>query len=146
MSETKRKAIMWAVILSESSHVFCCVLPVLFSVFSLMAGAGMVSLMPGFLVDLHDMLHAYEVPMIMMSGLILAFGWGLHLYSKTINCSETGAGCCDAPCAPKKDKVKWLLVAATLLFTVNVTVYTFVHVPQDRAAHEGHYDHHGHDH
>ena len=142
MSKIKRKAIVWAVIVSESSHIFCCVLPTLFSIVSLMAGAGVISVMPGFMVELHEVMHGYEVPMIIVSAFILAFGWGLHWYSKKVDCHDTG--CCHEPCGPKKDKVQMLLIGASLLFLVNVSVYMVFH----RGAEVGaiaHDDGHGHD-
>ena len=41
--EKRRKAVFWAVLLSETSHLFCCVLPSVFSVLSLLVGVGMIS-------------------------------------------------------------------------------------------------------
>lgn len=125
MSEHHRKAIVWAVLLSEGSHIFCCVLPTLFSVLSLLSGAGMISMMPASLVSMHDILHQYEVPMIIASAVILAIGWGLHLYSQKIDCHDTG--CAHGPCETKKSKTHIFLIIATLLFAVNVSVYMIFH-------------------
>lgn len=148
MVEKRKKAVVWAVLLSESMHIFCCVLPTIFTVMSLMAGAGMIAVMPAFVDDLHHLVHDYEVPMIIASGFVLALGWGLHLYSKNIDCSEGQAACSHEPCGPKKDKLQLLMIAATILFAVNVIVYTVFHRGMDAAAveagHEGH-DDHGHD-
>jgi hypothetical protein len=143
MSETKQKTIVWAVLLSEASHIFCCVLPTLFSLMSLMAGAGVISVMPGFIVHMHDFMHDYEVPMIIVSALILALGWGLYFYSKKVDCHDTGCG--HGPCKPKKDKVRLLLIAATVLFLVNVSVYMLFHRTAEVAA-EGYnvHDEHAH--
>jgi hypothetical protein len=125
MNNIKRKAIIWSVILSEGTHVFCCVLPTLFSIVSLLAGAGIVAVMPGFMVVIHDFLHQYEVPMIIVSAAILMLGWGLYFYSRKVDCHDTG--CAHGPCGPKKDKVKILLIVATVLFVLNVSVYAAVH-------------------
>lgn len=149
MSKTKRKAIVWAVILSESSHVFCCVLPTLFSVLSLMAGAGVISVMPGFMVEIHEVLHGYELPMIFVSAFILAVGWGLHWYSRSIDCHDTGCG--HGPCDTKKDNTHLLLLGASVLFLINVTVYGVFHRGMDAAIHEethggAHAEDHGHAH
>lgn len=134
-----------AIILSETSHVFCCVLPTIFSVLSLMAGFGLVSVVPGWLTDFHDLMHRWELPIIAVSGVVLALGWGLHWYSKKIDCHDHGCG--HGPCEPKKDKTKMIMQAATLLFVVNVSIYLvfhrgmemFVDVPAPAVEqHEGH--------
>lgn len=151
--ERRKKAIMWAVIMSESTHIFCCVLPTVFSILSLLAGAGMISAMPGFMVDFHEVMHGYEVPMIVVSGLILAFGWGFHWYSEKIDCHDTGCG--HGPCEPKKNKTHVLLLLASILFLVNVTVYIVFHrgvevmadAPMLHDHSHSHDEHdHGHDH
>lgn len=115
-----------AVIASESIHVFCCVLPTVFSVMSLMAGAGMMATMPGFMMDAHTMIHAYEIPMIILSAVILGAGWALYAYSRKISCRTQG-GCCHQPCAPKKDRTRTVMILATCLFVVNLSVYFIFH-------------------
>ncbi len=151
MTSKHRKTIVWAVIISESSHVFCCVLPTFFSLISLLSGAGLVSVMPGFMVDLHEMLHHYELPMIAFSFVVLCLGWVLHFYSRKIDCHDHGCG--HKPCGPQKDKVHMLMIGATILFLLNVSVYFFIHRGLDGGAmssavvHEHHADHdHDHDH
>ncbi len=128
--ERIKKGIFWAVVLSETSHVFCCVLPTVISVISLIAGAGLVSALPGPVLAIHDMLHAYEIPMIFMSALVLLTGWGLHWMSLRLDCRSTGCG--HEPCAPKKTRTQLVLVVATLLFCCNLAVYM--------AFHAGHHD------
>ncbi|MCK6418167.1 MAG: hypothetical protein L6Q57_04420 [Alphaproteobacteria bacterium] len=120
-----KKAILWAVILSETSHIFCCVLPTLFSVLSLLAGLGMVSLMPPVFVEMHEMLHAYEVPIIAASGLVLLLGWVLHRHAQKVDCHDTG--CHHGPCGTQKGLSHRILLIATLLFVVNVSVYLIFH-------------------
>jgi hypothetical protein len=156
--EKINRNIMTAVIASESIHIFCCVLPTVFSVISLMAGAGMIAAMPGFIDNAHDIIHDYELPMIVASAVILALGWVLYLYSRRLNCRTEGA-CSHEPCTPKKDRTKIVMIAATVLFVFNVAVYFGLHRSHDHHAHlaEGH-DHamihnddehnhdHGHDH
>jgi hypothetical protein len=117
--------IFWALILSESTHVFCCVLPTVFSVLSLFAGLGLIGVMPSFIVDLHALFHAWEVPMLIASGLILALGWWLYRFSRRIDCHDTG--CHHGPCNPSKNKVSIILMIATGLFVVNLFVYTVFH-------------------
>lgn len=150
MKDNHRKAIVWAVLLSESSHVFCCVLPTVFSVLSLLSGAGMISVMPAFVSNMHETLHHYELPMIGASAAILLLGWGLHLYSQKIDCHDTG--CAHGPCEGKKNKTHLLLMIASLLFVANVSVYALFHrstVVQDKLyekLHHGQAAPHAHEH
>ncbi len=95
-----QKSILAAVVLSEISHVFCCVLPILFSVISLLVGLGVVGVMPQIFTEIHDVMHAYEVPMIIVSGMVLFVGWGLYFVSQKLDCHDTGCG--HGPCEPRK--------------------------------------------
>lgn len=149
--ERVNKTIYTSIIASETMHIFCCVLPTLFSVVSLMAGMGMIATMPSFIEQAHHAIHAYEIPMIIISGLVLTLGWGLYGYSLKLNCTVDGA-CDHEPCAPQKDKTRLFMIVATVLFVVNVSVYFLFHKPMDRHFHD-HGTHatlssyeHGHDH
>ncbi|NCT40782.1 MAG: hypothetical protein GW778_03860 [Alphaproteobacteria bacterium] len=154
--EKFQKHINLAVILAETSHIFCCVLPTVISILSLLVGVGVVGTLPISLLVVHDFLHQWELPIIISSGLLLAVGWGVLIYSRKVDCVEVG--CCDKPCAPKKRKSSRLLEVATILFVVNVSVYAIFHrgmniqVPHaadariERAAHQGHDHDHGHAH
>lgn len=124
MQKTKN-TIFWAVILSETGHVFCCVLPTVFSVLSLLAGLGMVSAVPVWMEELHHVLHDWEIPVIVLSGFLLMMGWALHAYSRKIDCHETG--CHHPPCDSKKTTASRILVVATTLFCINLAVYVFLH-------------------
>jgi len=147
--EKMRKGILFGVVASESIHIFCCVLPTIFSIMSLLAGMGMIATMPGFIDDMHYMIHDYEIPMIIASGVILAIGWVLYIWSTRMNCSEEkGSTCCHEPCTPKKDRTKIVMMIATVLFIVNVSVYFGFHRTYDIDTHhdghhvEAHHDHH----
>ena len=95
------------------------------------------------MVDLHDVMHGYEVPMIIASGAILLIGWALHWYSEKLNCHDT---CSHGPCESKKNKVHTLLIVATVLFAVNVTVYMVFHRGVDAIGVEALHEHdHVHD-
>jgi len=159
-----QRSIFWAVVAAESSHVFCCVLPTLFSIAGLLAGAGLIGVMPWPLAELHDALHAYEVPVIVASAALLALGWALHALSLRMDCHDTGCG--HGPCTPTKRRASRILVIATCLFVANLAVYLVFHrgyephahdhvhdayaqtpAPAEQAAHGGHdHDHHGHAH
>lgn len=120
-----QKSLTWALIVSETSHVLCCVLPTVFSLLSLLAGMGMV-VMPGFMVEMHDFIHHWELPIIGFSGIVLLMGWAVYWYGEKVQCRHD-AGCGHESCAPKKGKTHLILVAATVLFTFNLAIYLFVH-------------------
>lgn len=125
MRSRLQKTLISTVIFSETIHVFCCVLPTVFSLLSLAAGLGMIASLPGVMVTFHDFMHHWEMPIIAFSGFILLLGWGVSWYSDKIDCHDSG--CCHGECSPKKSKVHLILVAATLLFTVNLAIYLFAH-------------------
>lgn len=120
-----QKVMFWALLASETSHIFCCVLPTLFSVISLLAGLGLVAAMPGWLSFVHDVLHEWEVPLIVLSGSVVALGWGLNFYGRKVDCHDTG--CHHGSCEPRKHTASTILKVATILFLVNVSVYTLFH-------------------
>lgn len=124
--EKLQKTLLWSIIISESMHVFCCVLPTLVSVISLLAGVGALSFLPGSILHLHDILHRWEIPMIALSGAILTMGWMLYIASRRIDCHDE-AGCTHGPCAPKKNMTFKVMVFATVLFAFNLTVYFCLH-------------------
>lgn len=140
-SEKINKSIMYGMITSEIMHIFCCVLPTLFSFMSLLAGIGIISTMPGFVSYMHNAIHNHEIQIISASGLILSLGWVLYLYAKKLNCSEESKNCCHEPCAPKKDRTKIVMIIATVLFTINVITYFGFHRNSDAHKHEHHHSH-----
>lgn len=85
----------------------------------------MIASMPVVMVQVHDFIHDWEMPIIIASGLILMAGWGLALYSRKVDCHDKG--CCHGACAPKKSKANLILIIATALFAFNVTVYLLAH-------------------
>ena len=120
-----QKPLIWAVVLSESTHLLCCVLPTVVSVMGLLAGLGMIASLPAGLLEVHDFMHHWEIPMIAASGVILALGWLAILYSDRIDCRSTG--CEHGGCAPSKSRAHLVLKIATALFFFNVFVYVVVH-------------------
>lgn len=120
-----QKTFFWTFVASESIHVFCCVLPALFSVISLLVGVGFLSSMPAFMEEGHHLIHAYEVPIMVTSALVIMAGWGFYAYSRRLDCSKTV--CAHEPCAPKKNRSHLFLMAASALFSVNLVVYFTLH-------------------
>lgn len=125
MRQNLSKSLTWAVILSETGHLFCCVFPTVFSILSLLAGFGMVAALPPSMVAFHDMMHHWEVPIIAVSGVILVLGWIADHYSRKMDCHDTGCG--HGACAPRKNRAHIVLKIATALFLFNVIVYVTVH-------------------
>lgn len=128
-----QKSLGIALILSETSHVFCCVLPTLFSILSLAAGLGMITAMPSGLAEFHHMMHKYEVPMISLSGLIVLAGWGIHHTAVKLDCHDTG--CVHEPCGPRKRKAGKVLRVATTLFFFNITIWLVFHQGMEAIMH-----------
>lgn len=118
------------VVLSEVSHVFCCVLPTLFSIFGILVGLGVAGAMPLWLGGLHETMHDWELPVIAASGVILALGWTLHVVSERMDCHDHG--CHHPPCEPKKKSSTTILKVATILFVANISVFLIFHKGLDR--------------
>jgi len=140
-----QKTIFWTILASETTHVFCCVLPTIVSIMSLMSGMGLIAAMPGWLDHFHELMHGWELPIILGSGLLLILGWVLYAISRRIDC-RTDGDCHHEPCAPKKKHASRILMIATILFVVNTAIYVFVHRTMDTGAtgrttipHEEHY-------
>jgi hypothetical protein len=125
MNQKLQKSLLFAVVLSETSHLFCCILPTIVSLMGLLAGLGMVVALPAGVLELHDFLHKWEIPMIAGSGVILALGWLAVCYSDKMDCHSTG--CHHGACAPRKSRAHLVLRIATVLFVFNVLVYAVVH-------------------
>jgi hypothetical protein len=123
--ERLRKPLIWTIILSETTHIFCCVLPTLFSLASLLVGAGLIAALPPGLERLHGMVHHYEVPLIIFSGVVIALGWLADWGARRIDCHDTG--CCHPPCTPVKSRAHVVLKLASVLFVINVIVYFAFH-------------------
>lgn len=147
MRQALQKSLIAGVVVSETSHVLCCVLPTVFSLISLLVGMGLVAAMPGFLIVIHNFMHAWEVPIIAFSGVVLVLGWAITLYSDKIDCHHTG--CAHGTCAPKKSRAHIVLSIATALFLFNLAMYAFVHrsgfvtIPTETmAVHDAHESNH----
>lgn len=137
--EKLQSCLYGAVIASELSHVFCCGIPVLFSLFSLLAGLGLVGSMPYWMEGMHNVLHAWELPLILTSAVVLVLGWVCHLISQKIECDAHAHAECSHEkkgkkhnhnheiCASKQKRTTMILHIATMLFMVNVSIYVVFH-------------------
>lgn len=118
--------LFWTIIASETTHLFCCVLPTVISVLSLLGGAGLLAVLPPGLLAFHEMIHKHEVPLILFSAAMLLIGWGLYLLSARLDCHSTG--CAHGPCGPKKKNASLALKIASMLFVGNVVIYVTFHM------------------
>ena len=121
---------------TETSHIFCCVLPTIFSLASLLVGLGVMGAIPPGIGTLHDIIHDWELPIIITSGVILTLGWWVHHYAQKMDCHDTG--CSHEPCDTKKQRSAMILKVASVLFIINVCVYFFIHRPMDVLDHADH--------
>ena len=115
-----------AVIFSGFTHIFCCGLPLLFSVLTALVGLGVASVLPFGLIEFNEVLHHWEMPILIFSGVILFVGWTLHIISERLDC-RSSAGCHHEPCEPKKKKSSLVLMIATVLFIINICSLMLVH-------------------
>ncbi len=92
---------------------------------SFAANLGLISIMPGFILEIHERIHGYELPIIVGSGLMLALGWAAHIGSRSVDCHDDG--CYHPPCTPQKNTNARILQIATLLFILNMGIFLFVH-------------------
>ena len=133
--EKLRRNIVWLVVASEISHLFCCVLPTLAAVLSLAVGVG---LLPTAFTRLHDFIHGYEIPVILFSALMLVLGWWAYWLAKRTDCHSLGHD--EHACHKTTDRSKVYLLVGTGLFAVNLCIFLALHQPLNKhaAAHEGH--------
>ncbi len=128
--EKYKNTVLGAIMVSEASHIFCCVLPTVFSIVSILSGVGIISTLPTGWIEIHDTLHYWELPMISVSAVVLALGWGMHYYMEHMGPHEQHKHCCDGHCGPsepKKNKVHLVLKMATVLFLANIAIYAVFH-------------------
>jgi hypothetical protein len=136
------KALLWSGIIAGGSHIFCCVLPGLFSALALLSNFGIIVTLPGWADGLHHAMHDWELPVIVFSGAIVAIGWAAYFYSKNNDCHAYG--CDHSSCQPRKKRAGWVLLLASALFLVNVTIYIGFH-SQSASVEDAHtHDDHGH--
>ena len=121
----KHKIVFWGILATEISHIFCCVLPMLFSLAGLLTTLGLVVVMPDWLDHLHHVMHEWEIPAIALAGIMVALGWGLHFYSYKEDCHDHG--CHHKPCTPRKKAAAKILIFASFLFVVNMLIFLFFH-------------------
>ncbi len=116
-----------AVVTSQLGHFFCCGIPIVFSIISLLSGLGIMVSLPFGTVDcLHCIMHDYEMHMIVASAVVITLGWALHYVAVRMDCRDTGCG--HEPCGPKKKRSSKILIFATALFVFNLAGYFLFHV------------------
>jgi hypothetical protein len=149
VTDKLHRNIGWAIVLAECTHVFCCVLPTVVTVIGVLSSVSTVIQVPVFLLDIHEFLHAYEIPVIAFSGAMLGLGWILYVVARRIECARPHCEPHDTVCAPAKRNTHWVLIAASVLFLVNIVVYGSLHqesadLLHEQAVHAHEHQEHGH--
>lgn len=121
--EKLRRNIVWLVVASEVSHLFCCVLPTLAAVLSLAVGVGML---PTAFTVLHDIIHGYEIPVIIFSAVMLVLGWLAYWLAKRTDCHALGHD--EHRCHKAEDRSKLYLLIGTALFVINFVIFVTLHL------------------
>lgn len=117
-----RRNIVWLVVASEVSHLFCCVLPTLAALLSLAVGVG---ILPTAFTQLHDFIHGYEIPVIIFSAVMLGLGWWAYVLAKRTDCHSLGHD--EHACHKTTDRSKVFLLIGTALFFINLVIYISLH-------------------
>jgi len=118
--ENLRRHFGWAVLVSELGHVFCCVLPTIFTALSFAANIGLIGMAPSWMLAIHEKIHHFEVPIIGFSGVILVMGWAALCATRKVECNDEG-------CEHGKTENGNIMVIATILFVANLLIYTVIH-------------------
>ena len=121
-----QSTLSWIVVGSQVGHLYCCVLPGIFSIMTLLTGMGLVGALPIWAEELHHVMHDWEKPLLIGSAIVLALGWIIQVVSWRIDCRDTGCAH-NEPCAPKKNRSARILVFATILFVVNIVIFFGFH-------------------
>lgn len=133
ISHRHHKVIHWVTLASTLSHIFCCGIPMVVGLLSLLAGMGaLTTILPG-LESMHHRMHSIELPLLVFSALMLALGWAVHVHGRKVDCHSTG--CSHPPCEPKKTRASLLMIIATALFAFNVVTLVFMHKDEPAAIH-----------
>ncbi len=122
-----------------STHTFCCVLPLIFSLTSI----GVISLnMP----ILEEFVHSYEAEILILAGIILFITALVHYISYRIDCRKDG-DCSHDSCTPKKKRSTIVFAIALVLFVINLVAF-FSEGADTHSGHSheehGHHDNHNH--
>ena len=125
LSKAIQKNFSWAVVASELSHVFCCVIPTLVTVMTVLVNVGLLGALPVTLMNIHNILHDFEVPIIIFSAVMVVLGWGIHHIMFRVDCHDTG--CVHPPCNPQKVRNSRILTFATVLLCFNLVIYFGIH-------------------
>lgn len=115
----------YTVLISQLGHVFCCGVPALVSVLSLVIGFGLIGSVPGILGDLHQSVHIWEKSILIFSGSMLTFGWALDNFSRHM--VHEKQGCSHKSCHTKKQKNSRILIFSSVLFAINIFLYLYAH-------------------
>lgn len=113
----------YLVIFSAISHLFCCFLPGVLSVVTLIASSGSA------IVTLDDLglPEKYHADIITFSFVMLVVSGVMNYISWRIDCRKDGH-CVHEPCKPKKKGYLKLYFASVIFFLINVAIHFGTHL------------------
>ena len=120
---------------SAFSHLFCCFLPGVLSILTLIASSGAAA------VTLEDfgIPEAWHDDIIKFSATVLIISGIMNFISWRIDCREDG-NCTHEPCETKKNTYLKLYLFSVVFFFINVSIHYGFHVDHDHSLH-GHEAH-----
>lgn len=123
---------------SAFSHLFCCFLPGVLSIVTLLASSGTVVVTLddfGLPESMHGDLIAFSAIILIVSGIMNFISW-------RVDCREDGY-CTHEPCEPKKNRYLKLYLFSVVFFFINAGIHFGFHVDHNHGA-EGHHGHETH--
>ncbi len=75
----------------------------------------------GAFVMFHSFIHDYELHILIGSGALLAFGFGLHVFSHWMACRSSDHS--HATSEPKRFRIGWIFTIALILYIANLSFY-----------------------
>jgi hypothetical protein len=104
-------------VMAEATHIFCCGIPITVAALSLGGAGGAFAFLHAF----HDVMHDYEVPVLLGSAFLLALSGALQYVSFRLDCRRTG--CRHGDCTPRKFRASLLLKLALVVYGINLLLF-----------------------
>jgi len=107
-------------LLSSISHIFCCGLPLVATLFSLGAATGALTSQTAFEAFFHD----YEAWIMGGAAFMLVLGGAAQYVSWKLDCTKEG--CFHSPCEPKKKMAFKIYLVSCAIFVLSLGVLFLV--------------------
>ncbi len=123
MSDKLIKASNRADVFSLGAHLFCCGIPAIVAIVSLISTVSLSG--TALMLQIKDFSETIHLAAFAFSTLMVIIALGTFFLSRKQNCVEDGH-CAHEPCAPKKTK-NWRLMSISLaLYAINVIVFLYL--------------------